>query len=175
MVLAKAQSGVDWLFCTGGPQMYTKGCNPFHQRCRVTIDPGSPRRRRLVYAESWRLSLLASPGVEVLRVVPQLRQTVTVRVHRHEDRLYDARAKLALQLLRDGAHLHQLRRADVRAVAEPEVQEDELAVEVLVGHGPTVHIDQGEGSAERGLAGRGHFRSHALLLLVPLHPVVAHG
>ena len=125
--------------------------------------------------KGYTIGLVASPGVEVLRVVPQLRQTVSVGIHRHEDRLHDARAKLALKLLRDGAHFHQLGRADVRTVTEPEVQEDELAVEVLVGHGMSVHIDQGERSAERRLPGGGHIRSHSLLLLVPFHPVVAHG
>ena len=44
------------------------------------------------------------------------------------------------------------RGADVRAVREAEVEEEELALEIRVGAGPPVEVHKGPGPAQRGLA-----------------------
>lgn len=112
--------------------------------------------------------------MEVLRVVLQLRQAIPVRIHGHKNRLHNTTSHPALKLVRDGANLYQLGRANVRAVAEPEVQQDERPVEVSVGHWSAVHIDQRERPTQGRLARGGDLGGHSILLLVPFHSVVTH-
>lgn len=112
--------------------------------------------------------------MEIKSVVPQLREAVAVGIDGHKHRLYYVFPQLRLQLVRDRTDLDELRRTYVRAVAEAEIQHYVRAMEVFIGHRTAVHVYQSEGPTESRLACGSHLGGHTILLLIPLHSIVAH-
>lgn len=97
-----------------------------------------------------------SPRMKVFSIVPELRKTIPVWIHRDKHRFHDSLAQLILKLVRDRADFDELRWTNIRTMTEPKVQHDERPVEVLVCHGLAVHVHEGKRPAQRRFPRRFH-------------------
>ena len=84
--------------------------------------------------------------------MPELAHIVAVGVDGDEERAHYGQALLLVKQVQDAAHLDQLGGADVGAMREAEVQQQELASKVRVGHGLACEVHQRPRPAQRRLS-----------------------